>query len=78
MVALSLLDYISPARSRMLFLEALNQRLGTQNLNTREIFVELNKRNMTWGELISMVEVWTGYFLMCLLTVLCSERYIPV
>jgi len=49
-------QYIRPTDVKLIFLEAFNKRLGIEANNIKEIWDELYARNMTLGELTSIVE----------------------
>ena len=47
---------IRPQDVKILFLDAMNMRLGTNANNIGEVWEELYRRNMTFDELVTMVE----------------------
>lgn len=55
-VGMSILDRLLPNVAQTFYGEALNKRLGTNNLTTEEIVEVLLKKNMTLEDLISVPE----------------------
>lgn len=55
-IAFGLMDHVDPDLAYRLYGAALNKRLGTANLTVVEMLAVLNGRNLTFGDLMSIVE----------------------
>ena len=55
-VIFSIMEKIDPSLVKSFIGEALNFRLGTQNLTVAEIATYISERNMTFGELTAIPE----------------------
>ena len=55
-ILLKLLDNVIPDIVKRMFTDGMNKRLETDNLSLTEIWEEIYKKDITFGELLSMVE----------------------